>query len=186
MAGDLSFAERAYILASLIYAVSYVSNTSGVFKGFHHGWGGKTSTALYRILSRLTLQPPVLLDNGKRNLATRRDAHELAPELIDRLGARPDVVYLDPPYNQHPYGSNYHVLNTVVLWDKPPLNRSILVNGKKHEKSAIRKDWHAERRSPYNHENQALLALRSSSPGSMPATCYELQHGRQHPARRAA
>ena len=22
-----------------------------------------------------------------------------------------DVVYLDPPYNQHPYGSNYFMLN---------------------------------------------------------------------------
>ncbi len=48
-AGKLSAEERAYIFASLVYAVSYVSNTSGVFKGFHRGWGGKTSTALYRI-----------------------------------------------------------------------------------------------------------------------------------------
>ena len=30
-----------------------------------------------------------------------------------------DIAYLDPPYNQHPYGSNYHVLNTVAVWDKP-------------------------------------------------------------------
>ena len=158
-AGQLSARERAYILASLLYAVSYTSNTSGVFKGFHHGWGGKTSTALYRIRSRLTLQPPVLLDNGEPNIAVREDAHELAAELTQRLGARPDVVYLDPPYNQHPYGSNYHVLNTVVLWDKPPLNPSILVNGRKHDKSAIRKDWRTERRSAYNHSNRALTAL---------------------------
>lgn len=158
--GALTPEERAYIFASLVYAVSYVSNTSGVFKGFHHGWGGKTSTALYRILSRLALQPPVLLDNAQSNVAIRRDAHELVPELADRLGQRPDVVYVDPPYNQHPYGSNYHVLNTVVLWDKPPLNPSILVDGKKHEKSAIRKDWRTERRSPYNHEKRALSALR--------------------------
>jgi adenine-specific DNA-methyltransferase len=158
--GTLSERERAYIFASLVYAVSYVSNTSGVFKGFHHGWGGKTSTALYRILSELTLQPPVLLDNGQENVATRTDAQTLAGELQDRLGERPDVVYLDPPYNQHPYGSNYHVLNTVVLWDKPPLNPSILVDGKQHDKSAIRKDWRTERRSPYNHEKRAHDALK--------------------------
>ena len=36
-----------------------------------------------------------------------------------------DIAYLDPPYNQHPYGSNYHVLNSVVLWDKPPLSKQI-------------------------------------------------------------
>ncbi len=160
-AGKLSAQERAYIFASLVYAVSYVSNTSGVFKGFHHGWGGKTSTALYRILSRLTLRPPVLLDNCQDNVSTREDVQQLASRLPDLLGERPDIAYLDPPYNQHPYGSNYHVLNTVVLWDKPPLNPSILVDGKKHEKSAIRRDWRTERRSPYNHENQALSALRS-------------------------
>jgi adenine-specific DNA-methyltransferase len=159
--GALSAPERAYIFASLVYAVSYVSNTSGVFKGFHHGWGGKTSTALYRILSRLTLQPPVLMDNGEDNISTREDVQLLAGRLPHVLGERPDIAYLDPPYNQHPYGSNYHVLNTVVLWDKPPLNPTILVDGKKHDKSAIRKDWRTERRSPYNHENQALSALRS-------------------------
>jgi adenine-specific DNA-methyltransferase len=159
--GALSASERAYIFASLVYAVSYVSNTSGVFKGFHHGWGGKTSTALYRILSRATLQPPVLLDNGEDNLSTREDVQLLAARLPEVLGERPDIAYLDPPYNQHPYGSNYHVLNTVVLWDKPPLNPSILVDGKKHDKSAIRRDWRTERRSPYNHEHQALSALNS-------------------------
>ena len=25
-----------------------------------------------------------------------------------------DVIYLDPPYNQHPYGSNYFMLNTII------------------------------------------------------------------------
>ena len=25
-----------------------------------------------------------------------------------------DIVYLDPPYNQHPYGSNYFMLNTIL------------------------------------------------------------------------
>lgn len=161
VAGELSPAERAYVLASLLYAVSYVSNTSGVFKGFHHGWGGKTATALHRILSRLTLQPPILLDNGRRNLASRSDAQLLAARAADELGERPDVAYLDPPYNQHPYGSNYHVLNTVVLWDKPPLNRSIVVDGKTREKSAIRRDWRTERRSPYNHAKQAVAALEA-------------------------
>src|SRR5438552_10247727 len=58
-----------------------------------------------------------------------------------------DIAYLDPPYNQHPYGSNYHVLNTVVLWDKPKLNLSI--SGR--DKSAIRTDWRTERRSAYNY-----------------------------------
>jgi adenine-specific DNA-methyltransferase len=152
--------ERAYILAPLTYAVSYVSNTSGVFKGFHRGWGGKTGTALYRILSRLSLRPPVLFDNGLANLALREDAQTLVSSLKDSLGERPVIVYIDPPYNQHPYGSNYHVLNTVVLWDKPPLERRIRVAGRKVDKSAIRKDWRRARRSPYNFAAEALPAFR--------------------------
>ena len=51
--GVLTPVERAYLLAPLLYAASYASNTSGVFKGFHHGWGGRTGTALHRILAKL-------------------------------------------------------------------------------------------------------------------------------------
>lgn len=160
LAGRISPGERSYILASFAYAVSYVSNTSGVFKAFHRGWGGKTGTALYRILSDFTVRQPVLFDNQMRNLATQEDAHEIAPRLDELLGHTADIVYLDPPYNQHPYGSNYHVLNTVVLWDKPSVRPVTQVNGRTVDKSAIRKDWRTERRSPYNHARLALPALR--------------------------
>lgn len=155
----ISADERAYLLSALIYAVSYTSNTSGVFKGFHNGWGGKTATALYRIRSRLTMAPPVLFDNGRVNLALRADAQELATALPAACGGVPDIVYIDPPYNQHPYGSNYHVLNTIALWDKPPLNADILIDGRQRDKSAIRKDWRTERRSPYNFAREALGAF---------------------------
>ncbi len=158
--GLITDVERAYIMAAFVYAVSYASNTSGVFKGFHYGWGGKTGTALYRIRGKLTLTPPVLFDNGQANLAIRDDAQSVAARLHDVCGEEPDIVYIDPPYNQHPYGSNYHVLNTVVLWDKPPLNPSILINGKKHDKSAIRKDWRTERRSAYNSAKEAPAAFK--------------------------
>jgi len=155
----LSGDERAYLLAGLIYAVSYVSNTSGVFKGFHNGWGGKTATALYRIRSAMTLAAPILHDNQRENLALRHDARALAPHLGDLGDSDGTIVYIDPPYNQHPYGSNYHVLNTVALWDKPPLDPCILVDGKTRDKSAIRKDWRTERRSPYNSTRTAAAAF---------------------------
>jgi adenine-specific DNA-methyltransferase len=156
-AGALTEAERAYLLSALVYAVSYVSNTSGVFKGFHEGWGGQTGTALYRIRSVLRVRPPVLYDNGAENLALRADAQQLARELPMILGREPDIVYLDPPYNQHPYGSNYHVLNTVVLWDKPAITARFAPG--RRDKSAIRTDWRVERRSPYNSSRTALPAF---------------------------
>jgi len=143
---SLTEGERAVLLASLLYAVSYVSNTSGVFKGFHRGWGGATKTALYRICSEITLRPPVFHDNGRDNGATRRDAQALA-EQLRAAGTAAAIAYLDPPYNQHPYGSNYHVLNTVALGDAP--DTAPYVDGR--NKSAIRTDWRTERRSAYNH-----------------------------------
>ena len=158
--GTLSRAERAYVLSALIYAASYASNTSGVFKGYHHGWGGKTATALYRILAPLTLTPPILLDGGRRNLALARDAQQLAGRLPKVCGRRPQIVYVDPPYNQHPYGSNYHVLNTIALWDKPAVSPRVTLDGSVRDKAAIRTDWRTLRRSPYNNAQQALPAFQ--------------------------
>ena len=149
--------EKAILLASLIYSVSYISNTSGVFKGFHNGWGGKTGTALYRILSDIKLIPPVLFNNKEKNKVYQMDSQLLAGTLNKK--EKINIAYLDPPYNQHPYGSNYHILNTIALWDKPEINKSILVNGKKTNKSAIRTDWRTERRSAYNYKNDATDAL---------------------------
>lgn len=130
------------------------SNTSGLFKAYHHGWGGRTGTALYRILSDLTLAPPILWDNGRGNRVTQMDAQALADGWGALIGPPPDIVYLDPPYNQHPYGSNYHLLNTLALWDRPdvpPFGPG--------SKSAIRTDWRRERRSAFNHAAGALAAL---------------------------
>ena len=39
-------------------------------------------------------------------------------QTIDELPAV-DLMYLDPPYNQHRYFTNYHVWETLVRWDEP-------------------------------------------------------------------
>lgn len=150
--GEIDSVEEAILLAPLIYQASYCSNTSGVFKGFHRGWGGATKTAWYRIRSFLTLRPPALFDNGVENIVTREEASRLA-ECIEC-----DIAYIDPPYNQHQYGSNYHLLNTVALWDKPPIPQFISGNGAR-DKAAIRKDWRTLRRSPYCYKSTALEAF---------------------------
>jgi adenine-specific DNA-methyltransferase len=152
-AGRLIDTEEACLLAPLVYQACYRSNTSGVFKGFHNGWGGQTKTALYRIATDLHLDAPVFHDNRQRNLVFREDAQSLAERLASE---EVEIAYLDPPYNQHPYGSNYHVLNSVVLWDKPALSKQIT----RGTKSAIRLDWRTERRSAYNYKEEASVAYR--------------------------
>ena len=145
--------EEVCLLAPLLYQACYVSNTSGVFKGFHNGWGGQTGTALYRILSQLQLSPAIFFDNGFNNLVFRQDALALAITLRDQQ-KQVDIAYLDPPYNQHPYASNYHVLNTLALWDRPLLSEKI----QGRNKAAIREDWRTNRRSPYNYRGEAERA----------------------------
>ena len=151
--GLLSDFEMSCLLAPMLYQACYTSNTSGVFKGFHNGWGGQTKTALYRILSQFQLKPAIFFDNGRENVVYRMDAAQTAVKLREN-GEIVDIAYLDPPYNQHPYGSNYHVLNTVTLWDKPPLTPQI----EGRNKAAIREDWRTQRRSPYNHCGAAAEA----------------------------
>ena len=153
--GQITPEQETYLLAPLLSSACYVSNTSGVFKAYHNGWGGNTGTALYRILSRLTLCPPPLLDNGCQNIVTRLDALTCARNLCEIAGAKCDIAYLDPPYNQHPYGSNYHLLNTIALNDMPE------VPSIGEAKSAIRTDWRNRRRSAFNHAACALPELEN-------------------------
>ena len=152
--GLLTDLEMSCLLAPMLYQACYTSNTSGVFKGFHNGWGGQTKTALYRILSPFELKPAIFHDNFQQNIVYKMDCLELA-RILREDNEVIDIAYLDPPYNQHPYGSNYHVLNTITLWDKPPLTEQI--HGR--NKAAIREDWRTLRRSPYNHRGNATGAF---------------------------
>ncbi|MBK8327380.1 MAG: DNA adenine methylase [Moraxellaceae bacterium] len=146
--------EKSCLLAPLLFQASYTSNTSGVFKAFHHGWGGKTGTALSRILSVLELKPISFYDNQRANQVYQEDSLLLAAQLA-QSNIEVDIAYLDPPYNQHCYGSNYHVLNSLTLWDKPLLSEKI----QGHNKGAIRQDWRTQRRSPFNYRGEAEQAF---------------------------
>ena len=94
---------------------SGMERAEGVFKGFYkdrHGvgkFGGTAGNALYRILGDILLQFPVFSRFNCRFSIHCRDANDLAAELPEM-----DVVYLDPPYNQHPYGSNLSLIHISI------------------------------------------------------------------------
>jgi hypothetical protein len=54
-----------------------------------------------------------------RGRSTARGARPEARRRPRRSSEQVDVAYLDPPYNQHSYLGNYHVWESLVLWDKP-------------------------------------------------------------------
>jgi adenine-specific DNA-methyltransferase len=151
--GESSTKEKMLLLSSLLYQCATHTNTSGVFKACHKGFGGHGRDALGRIMSPIRLQMPVLIDGAG-------DAEVGCQDAVDFVASRPaDLCYLDPPYNQHQYGSNYHLLNTIALWDKPEVDNELREDGRLKYKAGIRRDW-IRTRSEYCYRSSAALALR--------------------------
>ena len=93
------------LLTSLIEAADRVDSTTGVQMAYVKQWAPRS-------FNHLELRVPELLDGPGR--AIQGDAAVLAPAL-----GHFDLAYLDPPYNQHRYFTNYHVWETLVAWDAP-------------------------------------------------------------------
>lgn len=140
--------KQAYFLAPLLTQASVHTNTSGVFKGFHkneHGigqFGGRGKNALQRILAPISLPLPIFS-------RFECDCHILQHDATEATKHLPaiDLAYLDPPYNQHPYGSNYFMLNFLANYTRPDRMSKI---------SGIPADWH---RSAYNTRAKAATEL---------------------------
>jgi adenine-specific DNA-methyltransferase len=137
------------LLAPLLSKASVHANTAGVFKGFYKNretgagqFGGSGSDALRRILGEIKLEVPVLSNFECDYQVHQEDANALAPKL-----RRLDLAYIDPPYNQHPYGSNYFMLNLLVRYERPHHVSRV---------SGIPTDW---QRSGYNVRARALPLL---------------------------
>ena len=93
------------LLTSLIEAADRVDSTTGVQMAYVKQWAPRS-------FRPLELRVPELLAGPGR--AVRGDACDVA----GALGAF-DFAYLDPPYNQHRYFTNYHIWETLVAWDAP-------------------------------------------------------------------
>jgi len=149
--------EKLLLVALLIYESATHTNTSGVFKAYHKGFGGHGADALPRIMAPIRMQMPVLIDARYSAQIYCEDAQMLVDsEKLKHV--RWDIVYLDPPYNQHQYGSNYHLLNTIARWDRLPVDDTVDEKGVLRQKAAIRKDW-VSTRSGYCYRNSAQNAF---------------------------
>ena len=67
-----------------------------------------------RIKGKIVLEPPVLSRYECDHEVLQEDANDAARRVRDL-----DLAYIDPPYNQHPYGSNYFMLNLLVRYERP-------------------------------------------------------------------
>jgi adenine-specific DNA-methyltransferase len=140
---------RDLLLAPLLSKASVHANTAGVFKGFYKDgrtglgrFGGSGADALTRIRGTITLEVPVLSRFDCEYEVLQEDANTAARRLKSL-----DLAYIDPPYNQHPYGSNYFMLNLLVHYQRPAEVSRV---------SGIPTDW---RRSDYNVRAKSLPLL---------------------------
>ena len=140
---------KKFFLAPLITEASIHVNTSGVFKGFYKDkntgigcFGAAGKNALNRIFGKIELKEPVFSNFESELEIYQKDTVLLSKELRSL-----DIAYLDPPYNQHPYGSNYFMLN-LILKNKLDVEISKI--------SGITQNWN---RSAFNKPYSALKSM---------------------------
>jgi len=100
---------------------------------------------LLRILGQIRMEVPILSNFDSEVAIFQEDAADVVGKLPEL-----DLVYLDPPYNQHPYGANYYMLN--YLHDYVPPKEYSKVSG-------IPTDWN---RSDFNVKSKALNSLKNT------------------------
>ena len=140
---------RDFLLGPLLSEASIHANTSGMFKGFHKNrhtkigqYGGSNCDALIRILGDIVLNFPIFSNFECEYEVLRQDANAAVRQVNDF-----DLAYIDPPYNQHPYGSNYFMLNLFAEYERPTDISKV---------SGIPKTWH---RSGYNVRGKTLMLM---------------------------
>ena len=141
---------KTLVMGPLLSRASMHANTSGVFKGFYKDrntgigkFGGAAGDALKRILEPIRLEVPVLSRFKCEYDVYQCSANDLITDIPEV-----DLAYIDPPYNQHPYGSNYFMLNLICDYQIP--DRVSRVSG-------IPESW---QRSPYNVRSMSFSLMQ--------------------------
>lgn len=117
--------EYSHLLASLIESISFVSNTAGVYGAFLKHWDPRSKKPI--IFQRIGSN-----NSEYFNLKCYNDKIE---NIIDKIDC--DILYLDPPYTQNQYGTQYHLLETLVLDDNPSVSK---ITGSRPT-TPMRSDW---------------------------------------------
>lgn len=127
--------EYNILITSLIEAVPFVANIAGTYGAFLKFWERRTKNSL-------TLEvPEVIVSEGNHEI-NKQDANIFAE------GLNCEVLYMDPPFNERQYITNYHLLETIALWDKPEV----------YGKSGLRP--YKDERSAYCSKKMSYVALR--------------------------
>jgi adenine-specific DNA-methyltransferase len=124
------FDVKEYLLYCSLEALSRVSNTAGV------------QAAFLKKLKDRALKP---LELKAEKTFCKSNVYSFSWDILDllknstfKLKHKEDILYIDPPYNNRQYGSNYHLYETFIRFDNPVLSG----------KTGIR-DWQNESKSKF-------------------------------------
>lgn len=134
-AGLINENEYYFLLASLVESIDKYANTASVYGAF--------LKQLKKSAQKLmVLQPAELIINDQDHEVYNEDINSVIGKI------KGDILYLDPPYNQRQYATNYHVLETIAKYDNP----------KVHGKTGLRD--YSKQKSLYCSRNQVKKSFK--------------------------
>lgn len=101
--------EYYFLITSLVESIDKYANTASVYGAFLKKLK-KTAQ------NNLILKPAELIINDQNHEVFNGDINEVAGKI------KGDISYLDPPYNQRQYATNYHMLETIAKYDNPKIH----------------------------------------------------------------
>lgn len=127
--------EYYFLLASLIESIDKCANTASVYGAF-------LKKLKKSALKPFILRPAELIVNDQEHKVYNEDINFVIKKI------KGDILYLDPPYNQRQYATNYHMLETIAKYDNPKI----------YGKTGLRE--YEEQKSLYCSKNQVKKAFK--------------------------
>jgi adenine-specific DNA-methyltransferase len=135
---------KSYVLAALLVKCSIHNNTNGQFSAFYKDengigkFGGKKEIDIKRITTPIKLEVPHFSMHPCEVIISQEDANQFVKSIPEV-----DLVYLDPPYNKHPYSIYYFMLDIINNWKTgesiPDTNRGQPKTWKKSDYNSFKK-----------------------------------------------
>lgn len=126
---------KSILLTALMEAADRVDSTMGHQMAYLKKWASRSHKP---IEVKMPVIPPTI-----QGQVLHLDASEAVASM------EVDVVYMDPPYNEHRYRAYYHVWETLCRWDKPE------AYGVARKRVDLKLDP-----SPFNKKSMCLGAMR--------------------------
>jgi len=114
--------EYYFLLTTLIESMDKLANTASVYGAFLKKIKRSAS-------AKLRMQAAEHSLDAQQHDVYCMDANKLISSI------KTDILYLDPPYNHRQYAPNYHLLETISLYDNPPLKGKTGLRNYSHQKS---------------------------------------------------